>query len=524
MRLKTVLSGFAIVAASFALTLLGFALFAPQIGGSGPTPPTVALPPLPPAQSASTIIAPVTIPLAVIADAAERNAPKAVNGKAANPAPQLIQNADINWTVQRGPLAVNGAQDVLSLSTQLNGTLNATGSVSTEVQNAVGNVLGNLFGGNAAKQLGSINIKQLNATADIRGNVAVQSRPQLLPNWRLEPGLAAQVNLGESNLNISGVRLNVQGQVKPVIDRNVAEQIAAVQQRIRNDPALEDNARREWTKICRSIPLQTPRAGGVSTPAIPDLWLELKPVRAVAAQPRIDAAALTLTLGLEAETRITSAQTKPDCPFPATLSIVPATPGQLTVGMPIDLPFTEVDRIVQAQLVGKTFPEDGNSAVTINVKKASVTPSGDRLLISMLVSGSEKKSFMGFGGEATVHIWGKPALDKAQQMLRLTDIQLAIESEAAFGLLGSAAKIAMPYLQRALSERAIIDLKPMIAMARERVAGVIAELQKDDHGVKIAADVSTIRLAAIAFDAKTLRVTAEAEGAVGATVTAIRQQ
>ena len=191
-------------------------------------------------------------------------------------------------------------------------------------------------------------------------------------------------------------------------------------------------------------------------------------------------------------------------------------------GLPIDLPFTEVDRIVQAQLVGKTFPEDGKGSVSITVKKASVVPSGDRLLISLNVSGSEKKSFLGFGGEATVHIWGRPVLDTAQQILRLSDIELAVESEAAFGLLGTAARVAMPYLQRALAERATIDLKPLLANAQQRVAAAIADLQKDDNGVKVTAAITSIRLAAVAFDAKTLRVMAEADGTISATVTAIR--
>jgi hypothetical protein len=522
MRFRTVVIAAIIVAVSFGVTLVGFDWFVPRFGGSGPAPAIVALPPLPPAQSTSTIVAPVTIPLAVIRDAAERGAPLTVNGRADNPAPQLLQNADITWTVQRGPLTLSGAQDAMSLGTSLAGKLNATGAISGDVQNAIGNALGSLFGGDAAKRIGSINIKQLNATADIRGNVAVTARPQLLPTWRLEPGLAAQVNLGDTSINVAGAKLNVPGQVKPVIDRNVNEQLAAVQQRIRNDPTLEDSARREWAKICRSISLQGARAGVPGVPDIPDLWLELKPVRAVAAQPRIDAVAMTLTLGLEAETRITPTQTKPECPFPATLTIVPPSAGQLNVGVPIDLPFTEVDRIVRAQLVGKTFPEDGSGSVTINVKSATVVPSGDRLLISLRVSGSEKKSFMGFGGEATVHIWGKPALDRDKQLLRLSAIELAVESEAAFGLLGTAARVAMPYLQRALAERAVIDLKPLMANAKQRIAATIAELQKDDNGVKIAAEITSIRLAAIAFDARTLRITAEADGAVSAAVTVIR--
>ena len=51
-------------------------------------------------------------------------------------------------------------------------------------------------------------------------------------------------------------------------------------------------------------------------------------------------------------------------------------------------------------------------------------------------------------------------------VLRLTDISLDVDSEAAFGLLGAAAKAAIPYIQDALEQNAQIDLKPFAASAR----------------------------------------------------------
>ena len=157
---------------------------------------------------------------------------------------------------------------------------------------------------------------------------------------------------------------------------------------------MERNARLQWAKVCRSIPLQ----GTGAASQLPPLWLELRPTRAIAAQPRVDASAVTLTLGIEAETRITSAQTKPDCPFPAKITIVPPTPGGVAIGIPIDLPFTELGRIVETQFAGRTFPEDGSGTVDVTVKRASVAASGNRLLISLLVNAKEKKGFLGFGG------------------------------------------------------------------------------------------------------------------------------
>ncbi len=189
--------------------------------------------------------------------------------------------------------------------------------------------------------------------------------------------------------------------------------------------------------------------------SLPPLWLELRPTRAIAVQPRVDASAVTVTVGIEAETRITSAQTKPDCPFPDKISIIPPTPAGVSIGVPIDLPFTEINKILETQFAGKTFPEDGSGSVDVTVKQATVAASGDRLLISLLVHAKEKKSWFGFGADATVQIWGRPVLDQAQQTLRLTDVQLAVESEAALGLLGAAAREAMPHLQQALADKAV---------------------------------------------------------------------
>jgi hypothetical protein len=474
------------------------------------------LPPLPAAPRSSIVVVPVSIAISAIRDAAERGAPHTFSGKADNPVSQILQNADIGWTASRGAIAATGAQDVLTLATPLTGTLNVTGSLSSKAKGAVGNALGSLLGGNVAKQIGSVNIKALNASAEIKGNVTITTRPKLAAAWHIEPNMAAQVTLNDSSLSVAGARVNVPAQVKPLIDKAVADQINAVQARIRSDPAFQNNARAQWAKACRSIPLQ-----GSPGSSLPPLWLELRPIRAIAAQPRVDAAAVTLTLGIEAETRITPAQTTPDCPFPATISIGPATPGGVSIDIPVDVPFTDISKILEAQLAGRNFPEDGSGSVDVSVKRATVAASGDRLLISLLIKAREKKSFLGIGGEATVHIWGRPALDQDHQTLRLTNIELAVESEAAFGLLGAAARAAMPHLQQALTEKATIDLKPFASNAQKKIATAISDFQKNEDGVRVATEISSLRLADIAFDSKTLRVIAQAEGTINVYVTTL---
>jgi hypothetical protein len=76
----------------------------------------------------------------------------------------------------------------------------------------------------------------------------------------------------------------------------------------------------------------------------------------------------------------------------------------------------------------------------------------------------------------------------------------------------------MPYLQPALAEKATIDLKPFATNARKKIAAVIADFEKIGDGVRVKAEITSLKLAGIAFDSKTLRVIAEAAGAVNVDV------
>jgi hypothetical protein len=515
---RIVVGALVVVIAALA-AVLGVFLFWPSAPDKRPQ--LVEIPPLKAATRTSVVIAPTAVALSAIRDAMEAQAPRDLSGKRENPVGQLLQNAELGWTIARGPLALTGRPEGLNVVAPLNGAFRLTGQIGAQVGNQIGNItgaLGGILNEQLGKQVGSLAGKAFDQRADVRGNVVLTARPAITPNWRLEPNLTGQANLGDTNLSLLGVRINLSREVKPLLDRAVGEQVGALQGRIRNNPFIEQAARREWAKLCRSIPL------GKAAPGVPDLWLEVRPVRAVAAQPKIDSAAVTLTVGVQAETRIVPAETKPDCPFPATIEIVPPMEqGRVAIGMPVDLPFTEVNKLIEARLKGKTFPEDNSGAVAVTINRATVAASGDRLLITLRVKAVEKKSWFGFGADATVHVWGKPALDAASQVLRLTDIELDVESEAAFGLLGTAARAAVPYLKDALAENARIDLKPFAANARRSIEAAIADFRKSGQGVEVDAAVTDLRLAGIEYDVKTLRVIAEADGTVKVAVSALPQ-
>src|SRR5262249_8783194 len=118
--------------------------------------------------------------------------------------------------------------------------------------------------------------------------------------------------------------------------------------------------------------------------------------------------------------------------------------------------------------------------------------------------------------------WGRPLLDRERQLLRLDDITLDVDSEAAFGLLGAAARAAIPYLKHALAENAVVDLKPFAANARRSIEAALADFRAGTDGVRVEASRTDLRLVEIEFDAKVLRVIAEARGAANVTVSTLQ--
>jgi hypothetical protein len=482
-------------------TLWALDLLTPTV--APPRPVIADAPALPPATRPSVVMVPVAIAIPTIRQALEQAAPRSLSGKPDNPIAKVLSKADIAYTIDRSPLVLTGRADGLTIGADLSGTLRVTGQLPEQI----GNIVGALTGAASDPQTRAAKDRPLDLRADLKGHMALTSRPKITTGWRLEANLIGKTDLAEANLQLGGVKLNGAREVKSLIDRAMSDQMVALAARIREDLFIENAARREWAKMCRSIPL------GSSAEGLPPLWLETRPTRAFAAQPRVDANNVTVTLGVQADTRIVPQETKPDCPFPAKLDLVPAMDqGKIAIGVPVDVPFTEVTRLLDTRLRGKTFPEDGSGAGEITVQSIAASSAGDRLVISMRVKAKERKSWFSFGGDATIHVTGKPVLDQERQMLRLDNVALAVESEAAFGLLGAAAKAAMPHLQTALASHAMIDLRPALANARKNIDKALSDFRVQADGIKTDAQITGLRLTGVEFDSRIVRVTTELDG------------
>ncbi len=412
-------------------------------------------------------------------------------------------------------MSISEQSGALVVTTPLTGKFQARGVLGSG-SNGLGGAIRNLLGSSVGAQVQALAGKAFDQQADINGTVTTTARPAITPNWRLQPNLSARVNVNDVALPVAVIKLSVAKEVMPFLDDAVHQQTNDLEMRLRNDPFIENAARTEWAQLCRAIPL------GAAAKGLPNLWLEIRPTRAIAAQPKIDARAVTLLLGVQAQTRIVPVETKPVCPFPPQLDLVPqANEGTLDIVVPIDIPFTEASQLVQAQFAGKTFPQDGGGAFAMTIKHAAIAASGDRLLISLLVK-VKKRGFFGlFGADAIVNLWGRPVLDREHQMLRLADVALDVRSSAVFGLHGVAAQTAVPLLQQTLTDRAAIDLKPFADDAKKRIAAALRNFTKQEGGVSANVTINDLRLTGIAYDDNTLRVIAQADGTVNVAISSL---
>ena len=68
------------------------------------------------------------------------------------------------------------------------------------------------------------------------------------------------------------------------------------------------------------------------------------------------------------------------------------------------------------------------------------------------------------------------------------------------------------------------DLKPFAADAKQRIAAAVADFAAQGNGMRATIGIDDLRLASIAYDSNTLRIIANAEGAVRVAVSSLAMQ
>ena len=113
--MRRILIGVVVIVAALLAALLAVVFLWPA--GPDRKPALADSPPLQPVTRTSVVIAPAAVALSAIRDVMEAQAPRDLSGKRENPVGQLLQNAELGWTITRGPLALSGRPAGLTVVT-----------------------------------------------------------------------------------------------------------------------------------------------------------------------------------------------------------------------------------------------------------------------------------------------------------------------------------------------------------------------------------------------------------------------
>ena len=140
------------------------------------------------------------------------------------------------------------------------------------------------------------------------------------------------------------------------------------------------------------------------------------------------------------------------------------------------------------------------------------------MLISLLVEVKKQRLFQ-LGADATVYVWGKPALDQDHQILRFTDVRsMWNRCGSAFGR-RRAGRGALP--ANTLADQAVIDLKPFAEDAKKQMSAAVGGLAAQSPGISATA-ASTIFVWSVSpTTSKTLRMIADARRRVSVAISSL---
>ena len=268
------------------------------------------------------------------------------------------------------------------------------------------------------------------------------------------------------------MKIDLVNEIKPLIDRTVDQQMERLQIAA---AAGHDAGTRGARRMGQDVPFDLARRGRPRSP---------RPVARDAPCARLcGAAARHRGLG-DPDSRHAGREPhraerdRAHLPLPGqTLDIVPPMDqGRVSIALPIDIPFTELNRILAAQIKGMTFPDDPNAAIHVTVNEferqrlgrpAADLAAGARRRTPKLVRPRRRRR---------VHVWGRPVLDQQDadaEPCRYRDgggIGGRLRAARRGGPGGAARS-----LQPALAENAVVDLKPLAENARKSIQAAIGD-------------------------------------------------
>jgi hypothetical protein len=436
-------------------------------------------------------------------------APYSETGTRGDPVGNPVVDDVLTWQINRTSIAIDGEAGAIRATTGLSGTVRLQGTVR-------------LIRGDIGKLLGKLNPTNIpfSVHADLAAKVAATSFPVLAPNWRVAPNFGLSVDVTQADIPINHVgTISVRGLIRDEVSSKVAELQHRLEAKVGEDRFIEDAARKVFADACRitDFAVEGQERG----------WLVTRPVAFQAAQPVIDDSGLRIGLGLRATTEIGvgTRPADPECPFPETLEILPTLPDpDFELDVPAGIEWKDLTNLTNAAVAGRSWSaEEAGQTISLTVDRVAMSPFGESMLAEVDFSG-RLSGWFGSRFDGKVYLTARPLLDAAAQKLRFVDVDLDVASGSALSATGLFGTLAAPLLEKAIAERAMIDLASYVADARSQADAAAAKLNAElrSDGLTVTHRLDTIELRQIFVAEDRLSVRIAAKGAFSVDLEALK--
>jgi hypothetical protein len=470
-----------------------------QLAPPPPVPPAPARSDAPTA-AVSRVFLPIDAPLAAIQARLEREVPVVFQGQSSDPVQhKAIIEDSLRWSARRGPLQLAGAGGRLTLRVATVGGAQVQGKVRA-LRGSVGKLLRRATGG-ASDVPFSVH-------ADAMATLTSTFEPTLRPDWRVEPNVTARVEVQRAELPIAGIAtVDLRPTVRVALQRKVDQQLVRLRQRLAQDKRLRQFAASAWAQLHRTQPVSDD----------PRSWLVVRPVGIAATPIEIDADAVRLGLEVSAETRIVVADMAPPNPvrpLPA-LAMTRATPGYVDINATAMASWERLNRELQARLVEQQLT--GSDGTELRINGVRVEPWGDGILLTLDLDARRGRWYHASG---RVYLTGRPRLDVDGRVLRLDDLDFALETKDT--LVAAARWLMEPTILEELRKRASLDLSPHIERAKRIAEDAIDRfVQQGPENIQLTAQLRDIRVSRLAVTEHSLQIALNARADVRAAITSL---
>ncbi len=400
----------------------------------------------------------IGIPLSMLSEAANSQAPKRIRGSENKSIHKNIKNGAYAWDVTRGDIQFQSQGDGLAFGAPIQGAARISGALDAKF----------------------IQIP-LNSTVELGGVVGGKLSPVIAPDWKVNPNLVPHLNLSKANLNIGGLgKIDVTGLLSSSLSGFVQKEAQKLTPAFKKKFDLKGEVEKLWREgYINELISDDPR-----------VWLNVDP-RAVFLSP-IDYSnpeALGVTVAIQSETFLTNREPAAPSPIPLP-NLQPLKEGTRTdLRVPLIVSMKELNEVLETEDV--EIKTGLGTRITVSGIEAQVGQNG---LLNLKLDLKTGRTPIGRGISGEIWMKARPIIDYEKQTLGFANVELTVETRDQ--LTSTAAWLVEELLVKGIESQLRVDLNDYKEELDEEVQKAIQSADLPE-GINVSLDDLSIKLADI---------------------------